>query len=74
MTPERFFVRVTISAILLILSVVLLPMMVAFKVLEAFYATARITNEAVRQTWKARGIPEFDKAWVGRGHKDDVQR
>jgi hypothetical protein len=71
--PERFFVRLTLSVIVVAISVASMPFMLILKLVEGVYVTINLGRESLRQAWAAKGIPEFDKAaGVPKRRQDDV--
>lgn len=58
--PERLFVRVSLSGIVVLVSLFFAPFMVLLKIAEGVYVAAKITHESIRQVWEARGDSRLD--------------
>jgi hypothetical protein len=58
--PERLFVRVSLSGIVVLVSLFFAPFMVLLKVAEGVFVAAKITQESIQQVWSARGDSRLD--------------
>ena len=65
MSAERILVRCYLTACVLVISIIFVTPFVALKLLEGVFVAYQITAECIKQVWKAKGIPEFDRYTQG---------
>lgn len=58
---DRIFVRCTITAVCVVVSLLLFVPLILLKAMEGVFLAVKVTKDSIAQVWRARGLPGLDK-------------